>query len=358
MNISREEPAAAPGEPGFELFEFESRQWGEVLVELLGDRDLGTSPQARWAETTAPEVTRRCLIEAREHGRLIGMATANLPLLDNTRIAYLSIVVDPSHRRRGVGSALLAELEALLAEEGRDTLESWTWERLLEPRPGLLSARDGDGVVDPANTGVAFLLAKGFKLVQVDTMSGLRLPPQRELEVTAARARDRSPEGYRLLQWKGDTPERWLDDMARLQTIMSTDIPVGEVELEPEVTDAARIRSDERVRRLGGLAELVTVAEQEGKLVGFTRIVRDPTNPQVGDQWDTLVEGDHRGNGLGMLLKTASHAALRGVWPEVSRLVTGNASENQWMLAINRALGYRPIAAAGWFERKGSVGGA
>ncbi|WP_269451920.1 hypothetical protein [Tessaracoccus coleopterorum] len=36
----------------------------------------------------------------------------------------------------------------------------------------------------------------------------------------------------------------------------------------------------------------------------------------------------------------------------MQRLVTGNASENVWMLAINRRLGYRPIAASGWYTRR------
>ncbi|WP_158522458.1 hypothetical protein [Tessaracoccus aquimaris] len=57
-------------------------------------------------------------------------------------------------------------------------------------------------------------------------------------------------------------------------------------------------------------------------------------------------------------MKTANHAAIRGAWPEVATLVTGNASENRWMLAINRRLGYRPIAASGWFERRAGGDGA
>ena len=50
-------------------------------------------------------------------------------------------------------------------------------------------------------------------------------------------------------------------------------------------------------------------------------------------------------------MKTASHAALRRHWPATARVITGNASENQWMLAINRRLGFRPIAASGLFQR-------
>ncbi len=47
-----------------------------------------------------------------------------------------------------------------------------------------------------------------------------------------------------------------------------------------------------------------------------------------------------------------AHAALGRQWPEVARIITGNASENSHLLAINNRLSYTPIAASGWFERK------
>ncbi|NHB85830.1 hypothetical protein G7085_18100 [Tessaracoccus sp. HDW20] len=61
---------------------------------------------------------------------------------------------------------------------------------------------------------------------------------------------------------------------------MSTDIPTGEADLRPEVVDADRIRSGDRTRRQGGLDELVTAIEHTGRLVGFSRVVHDPTRPR------------------------------------------------------------------------------
>ena len=72
----------------------------------------------------------------------------------------------------------------------------------------------------------------------------------------------------------------------------------------------------------------------------------------AGQSGDTMTHPDHRGRGLGWFAKTHSHASVRAQWPLAGRLITGNASENDYMLAINRRLGYRPIAASGWFEHR------
>ena len=358
MLISREEPPADEGGSGYALYEFDAREWDAVLEDLFGTSLLGQSARRRWAEGLDPSITVHRFVSAREDGELVGVALLELPQRDNTHLAFVSIVVPAARRGRGIGAALFDDAAALAASEGRDNLEIWTWDALVEPGPGTISARQGDGAIDAAAPGARFLLKRGFQLVQVDTMSGWDLSPQAGLEAAAAEARAATPEGYRLVQWHGDTPERWVGDAALLQVAMSTDAPIGGSDLRAEVVDADRIRAIDRGRRAGGLDQLVTAVEHDGTLVGITRLVRDAARPQVGDQWDTLVLGAHRGNGLGWLMKTANHAAIRGAWPEVATLVTGNASENRWMLAINRRLGYRPFAASGWFERRAGGDGA
>ena len=358
MLISRQEPPADEGGPGYELYEFDAREWDAVLEELFGTSLLGQSARRRWAEGLEPSITTHLLVPAREDGELVGLALLELPQRDNTHLAFVSIVVPAAHRARGIGAALFDEAAAIAEADGRPNLEIWTWDALVEPGPGTISARQGDGAIDAAAPGARFLLKCGFQLVQVDTMSGWELPPQAELDATAAEASAATPDGYRLVHWRGDTPERWLDDAALLQAAMSTDAPTGDSDLRAEVVDADRIRAVDLGRRIGGLDQLVTAVEYHGTLVAITRLVHDGERPQVGDQWDTLVLGPHRGNGLGWLMKTANHAAIRAAWPEVTTLVTGNASENRWMLAINRRLGYRPIAASGWFERRAGDDGA
>ena len=60
---------------------------------------------------------------------------------------------------------------------------------------------------------------------------------------------------------------------------------------------------------------------------------------------DTLVAKAHRGHRLGMLVKVLNLRRLQKDHPEVELVVTFNAVENDHMLAINVALGFR---AAGY----------
>ena len=72
----------------------------------------------------------------------------------------------------------------------------------------------------------------------------------------------------------------------------------------------------------------------------------------VGWQGDTLVHGDHRGHRLGMLVKVANLEAMAAERPSTRRVHTWNAGENQWMLAINVALGFRRVATEGAWQKR------
>ncbi len=41
----------------------------------------------------------------------MGVGLLNLPLEDNPTVAYADVMAHPDHRRRGVGTAVLAEIE-------------------------------------------------------------------------------------------------------------------------------------------------------------------------------------------------------------------------------------------------------
>jgi hypothetical protein len=68
-------------------------------------------------------------------------------------------------------------------------------------------------------------------------------------------------------------------------------------------------------------------------------------------QYDTLVVGAHRGNGLGMLVKLANLVRLAETSPERTVVYTWNADENEHMLAINIALGFRRCGLEAVWQR-------
>jgi RimJ/RimL family protein N-acetyltransferase len=62
-----------------------------------------------------------------------------------------------------------------------------------------------------------------------------------------------------------------------------------------------------------------------------------------------MVLGDHRGHGLGSVIKRATTSLIQKEWPETQRIYTDNADQNTHMLRINTAMGFRRVGASiGW----------
>jgi GNAT superfamily N-acetyltransferase len=137
--------------------------------------------------------------------------------------------------------------------------------------------------------------------------------------------------------------------MAGLTALMSTDPPLGEIEIEAEVWDAERYLERERSVVEQGRDHVYAAAREDrtGRLVGFTDIAV-AGGSSIGFQWATIVHGEHRGHRLGMLLKAINLEQLRREIPRTCRLNTWNADENPHMVAVNDALGFRPMEA--WQE--------
>ncbi|WP_411373924.1 hypothetical protein ACLH0K_12675 [Arthrobacter sp. MPF02] len=90
------------------------------------------------------------------------------------------------------------------------------------------------------------------------------------------------------------------------------------------------------------------------ELVAYTVLNWRPAVPASIAQQDTLVAGDHRGHRLGMLIKLANLRRAQARWRSARSILTWNASENQHMLAINIALGFKPAGYEGeWQKRLG-----
>ncbi|HEY5514680.1 MAG TPA: GNAT family N-acetyltransferase, partial [Pengzhenrongella sp.] len=254
-----------------------------------------------------------------------------LPTEDNHHLAFGWLTVLPAARRRGIGSALLAAAHEVTLSQGRTvlTVES-QW------------ASGGDDL-----TG-AFLASRGFAPAQTMIRSELPLPAEEARLLAVAGVEDaQGGEGaeYVLETTVDGMPDAWLADRANLQQRMSTDTPLGDLELQEEAWDAARMRDEVDRALAAGRRYVETVARHKGsgRLVGFTTITVSAGAPDLAYQWDTLVLREHRGHGLGVRLKAANTLALQRHAPAVRRARTWNADDNAHMLAVNTALGYLPV---------------
>jgi GNAT superfamily N-acetyltransferase len=259
--------------------------------------------------------------------RVVGHLSVTLPRDDNTHRAELTVAVHPEHRRRGVGTALLATAERVARDDGRTVLGA-----------------ESDVVTGHVDPAAGFAARHGFADVQREVRSILRLPVADEALAAARAEAEKHADGYETLtSWDG-VPDAWLAGRAELSRRMSTDVPLGQLDFNEEEWDAQRVIRTYEVAREQGRRLVETVARHRasGELVAFTTLAVAEHAPEVGYQGDTLVLHEHRGHRLGLLVKTVNLHALIAERPGVRRIHTWNAAENEPMLRVNRALGFTP----------------
>ncbi|MFC4543575.1 GNAT family N-acetyltransferase [Halosolutus amylolyticus] len=104
----------------------------ELWVRLArGQREYGSAVRAgrnreTMRETLGAHLHADGLLVARVEGTIVGFASFSIERgsldLDTTRGVLSNLYVEPAHRGRGIGTALLTAVEAELADQGAETL--------------------------------------------------------------------------------------------------------------------------------------------------------------------------------------------------------------------------------------------
>jgi GNAT superfamily N-acetyltransferase len=294
------------------------------------------------------------LLLARIGGTVVGRAvlqTQRDAAAEEAGAGWVDVQVHPEHHGEGIGTALADAIDGLAHGAGLERLITYAvspdapGERLIPPT--------GFGSVPAGNREVRFLLARGWTLEQVERGSRFALPADEEALARLRAQAEAHASDYRVLSWAGATPPELLDDLAVLQTRMSTDAPSAGLDEPLDVWTAERMATRE-AQLLASPQRLITAAvrhEPSGRLAGFTRLIvpHDPTKA-VG-QWETIVLREHRGHRLGMLLKIANLQLLGDAAPGHPSVLTWNAEENRPMLAVNEAIGFVPIGYEGAWKK-------
>ena len=293
------------------------------------------------AQLTVPSPGQRMLaFGGYVDGRPVTVSTLELPLLDNQHLALLELDTHPDQRRRGYGSAMLAHLETIARNEDRRVLVTET-------------ATPYDGPPDGAgHPHVEFLRGHGFTFAIGDVMRVLDLPVDEALLRTLADEAAAHHPGYQLRQFRDRVPDDLVVSFGRLLGQLNTEAPQGELQIEEEVYDEARIRADEEVFRASGRSKYTTVAVRDDAVVAYSELVVPAHDPGRVYQWGTLVARDHRGHRLGLATKAANLLWLQREQPDLTLLVTYNAEVNTHMIAVNEALGFRPVERLAEFQKQ------
>lgn len=278
---------------------------------------------------------RREVIVARLDGTVAGLLQLDLPMRDNLDNAEVELTVHPAARRRGIGRAMHAYLVDRLRGLGRKRYTSMAVRQLPDGPP-----RD--------RAGEAFATVMGATVAQLEVRRRLDLTAAGEANLAAMeRAAIERSAGYRLVSWRDRTPDEYVSDVAYLISRFVSDAPMGDLRVEPERLDAARVREQEEANAhnqqrvySSGAVEVAT-----GRMVALTTIGRNRSTPWHAFQWITLVDRAHRGKRLGALTKVGNLRFTREHEPELTTIDTWNAAENAHMIAINEQMGFHPVEA-------------
>jgi mycothiol synthase len=228
-------------------------------------------------------------------------------------LVIVSVLVRPSFRRRGIGRALF---EVIVEAARADGVGSFFGEHAT-----------GDGA--------AFARAMGAVDDQRHVVS--------TLDLRAAELPDPTPPaGIELRSWIGSAPDDLLESLVRARNAMA-DAPVpGGLEMPRWTVDEQR-RDEERwnVRRM---PQHVTVAVAGGEVLALTGVrVPDAVGARLVHTDDTTTVPHARRRGLAMSVKCENLRTLRSARPDIERVATQNAEQNEAMLAVNRKLGFVPV---------------
>lgn len=317
--------------------------WWEAYASArrvgMGEDAVIWSRDESRAELQQPSATteRRAFV-AMQDGAVVGSASIGLTLKDNLHSAGIGVNVPPEHRRRGVGSALLAHVEAEAAAAGRTTLRA----DIFWPA----SAPD-DGSGEP---GREFARRHGFTVALGDLQGRLDLPvPDAVIEELLAEA---PASGYTIRSWRGPVPDELVAEWAALDAVLDTEAPTGDLEIEAASADVADFRADEElVARQGRTSYGTAALTAAGSVAAYTQIVvsRDDGNAY---QWGTLVRREDRGRRLGLRVKLENLRMLQEHSPGTTRIYTFNADSNAHMLAVNTRLGFRTTARMAELQKR------
>lgn len=271
-------------------------------------------------------------------GRLVGIATCYLPLLDNLEKAWVSVSVDPVEQRQGYGAELLAAITELLVAAGRTLLMGETKLPFAE--------RDTHGYR-------RFCERHGYEFANVEVVRWLDLPvADDQIQAWADLAAEKH-DGYTLETYVDDVPEELVPSLVVLMGQLGVDAPTGAVDWEEEVITPERFLESRASLLAAGRTIYETLAVTPDRIVAAQSTMSvPPTSRTDVSQWGTFVHREHRGRRLGLATKAANLRAMQQAHPDMKRIVTQNAETNDYMVSINVLMGFEPVEASTEMFRK------
>jgi RimJ/RimL family protein N-acetyltransferase len=306
------------------------RSWWEVGLDASAERPLEAWPvwEVSRAMLSVPRTDgRQVLLQAVQDGRVVGSARLWFFGQDNTHLVEAGVWVAPQARRRGVGGALLAEIEARTRADGRTTVIGSAF-----------------APVDTDGPGSRFAAAMGYPVGSHEEIKvvDLRTAPSgwgALADEAAAALGD-----YRVEVFEERLPEAYVPGFCVLLSAFLGEVPTGDLDLREAEWTPARLRENEARAIASGRCQVIAVAlAPDGSLVGCSDVSVHRADPRHAAVGGTLVLPGHRGHRLGLAMKLLTHRRVAELFAECGYIETGNAGVNAPMNRVNERMGYRVV---------------
>ena len=279
---------------------------------------------------------------AYDDGVLVGGVSLWFPLLDNLTKCWGTLGVDPDHRRRGIGSALVAQTVTRMEQESRT---------IMVTESAYPFARRQD------HPYLRFAQANGFTVAIDEILRILPLPVDPALLRTLATEAARRHKSYRIESFVDDLPAGLLASFCALHNQLGVDAPTGDLDFEAEsMTPQLWLKRVAEEKSLGRTRLTTLAIDGAGAVVAYSDLILPPAPSADVWQWGTLVDRDHRGHRLGMAVKVANLEQLAAADSGRVRVLTCNAETNRHMVDINERLGFEAVEVCPMLELR--IGGA
>ncbi|MHA1307284.1 MAG: GNAT family N-acetyltransferase [Candidatus Heimdallarchaeota archaeon] len=291
-----------------------------------------------WETPNLEEEEEFWVIALDENDRAIGYGLASWSIkYDNLDKAILRIFVKKKERRKGLGTQIISQL--------------------IENTPEQIKVISL-GTVTTTDDGLQYL--KSLKLEkcyeEIFQYVDLEKTDVNKIMKIADEQREKATNlGYDIKFIEGLDFASQLDYPKYIQLVerIWNDMPIEDLHQEKLVMDQERYESYIKyMMGFGGrLLTVVLVHKETNDPIGYTNIFLNDYHPQVVQQEDTGVLHEHRGKGLGFVLKMIM---FEKIFDETKAKYwsTGNAVSNQHMIRINTELNHEKFASFLVFEFK------
>jgi GNAT superfamily N-acetyltransferase len=281
---------------------------------------------------------RQELFAAYDGDRMVGNAVLWSFLLDNTDKAWFSLSVDVPERRRGIGRALAQRLEQTAKEDDRSVIMG----------AAVVPFDEREG-----HPYQRFAEACGYERSNDEVVRHLPLPvPDEQIQEWIDEAAPHHA-GYSVETFVGALPDDLVESLCLLLGQLVVDAPTGAVDFEEEAVTPQRYAELVATTAAMDRARYETVAlTADRQVVAQSTLALPLKKGTTVYQWGTFVHREHRGHKLGLATKAVNLRAVQAARSDLTLVTTQNGETNDYMVAINERMGFRPVEVAAEFVKR------